>query len=208
MPTQRFHNLPEEKRARITEAALSECVDKGIDGADVAGVVRRAGIPRGSFYQYFADLDDLLGHVFSHLTQAKLRSVAEALEQAGKIPFVDYIELTFRAGLRFAESNPQLYAFGRQIYSSTNPAAARFVETARRMGVGHYAPLVDQDKAKGLIRQSVDSVALAALVITVYTDVVATTLVGHSGSKSDIKAITDTLFDVLRHGIQTRDEAL
>ncbi|MDP2858348.1 MAG: TetR/AcrR family transcriptional regulator [Bacillota bacterium] len=201
MPTERFCNLPEEKRERITRAALSEYVDKGIDGADVAGVVRRAGIPRGSFYQYFSDMDDLFGHVFNHLTAVKLRYMAGVFDQAGNIPFAEYVEMSFRCGLRFAESHPQFVALGKQVYSSTNPVAIKCIETARRMGVEHYAPLIDRDKARGLIRESIDSSILAAFVMTVYTDVVASVMFGQSGDKQDVMVIADTLFDILRHGI-------
>jgi len=213
VPTQRFCNLPEEKRTRITEAAIGEFSDKGIDGADVAGVVRRAGIPRGSFYQYFEGMDDLLGYVFDQLTRAKLRFVAPALEQAGKIPFVDYVELTWRASLRFAESNPKLYTLGRQIYSSTNPVVVRFVNAAKRMGVEHYAPLIDQDKAKGLVRGSIDSYVLAAFVMTIFTEAVGTMLLGYRGgdeaaaTEASISRICSTLVSVLRHGIQTKEGA-
>lgn len=201
MPTQRFLNLPEEKRNRITQAAISEYIEKGIDGADVAGVVRRAGIPRGSFYQYFADMDDLIGHVFDHLTAVKLRYMADVLDQAGKVPFTDYVEMSFRSGLRFAENHPQLVALGRRVYFSANPAAARFIEAARRMGVEHFAPLIDRDKARGLIRESIDSAILATFVMTVYTDVAATAVFGHCADKRDIAATADTLFGILRYGI-------
>lgn len=202
MPTQRFYNLPDEKKDRITAAAVDEFVANGIDAAEVAGVIRRAGIPRGSFYQYFADMDDLFGHVFSHLTAAKLAFMEDVFGCAGVVPFVDYVERTFRAGLHFAQTYPQGVAFARRVMSSTNPAIAARIQAAMRMGADHYRPLIDQDKAKGLIRESVDSEVLARLVMTVFVGGASAFLSSEADDGHDPWAMAGTLFDILRHGIQ------
>ncbi len=65
MPKQTFLNLPEEKRARIVDVALTEFAEKGYTGASITGIVAAAGIAKGSFYQYFEDKDDLYAHIFS-----------------------------------------------------------------------------------------------------------------------------------------------
>ena len=207
MPTKRFANLPEEKRRRIAEAAIAEYIQNGIDAAEVAGIVRRAGIPRGSFYQYFDDMSDLFGYVFAHLATIKMAHLGDTLSQAGKIPFVDYVESTFRAGLQFARAYPQGIAFARRVYSSSDPVVAAHVKAAMQLGVDHYLPLIDQDKAKGLIRPSVDSRVLAGFVMAIFSDVVATALLHESGDDQESLGMADTLFDILRHGIQAHEGA-
>ena len=207
MPTKRFDNLPEEKRRRIAEAAIAEYVQNGIDAAEVAGIVRRAGIPRGSFYQYFEDMNDLFGYVLSHLVTIKLVHMADVVAQAGKIPFVDYVETTFRAGLQFARTYPQGIAFARRVYSSADPVIAAHVKSAMQKGVEHYLPLIDQDKAKGLIRLTVNSRVLASIVMAVSSDVVATAILHEPDDFQQSLAIADTLFDILRHGIQAHEGA-
>ncbi len=204
MPTRRFCNLPEEKRDRIIAAAVDEYVANGIDAAEVAGVVRRAGIPRGSFYQYFRDKDDLFTQVFSHLTAAKLDSIKDVLGRADEIPFVDYVEQTFHAGLCFAQTYPQGVTFTRRVMSSTNPVVSAQVQAAMRMGVEHYRPLIDRDKAKGLIRSSVDSEALAKLVMTVFLDIAGALLLSGTDREPDPWAAAGVLFDILRHGIEVK----
>jgi AcrR family transcriptional regulator len=207
MPSKRFANLPEEKRRRIAEAAIAEYVQNGIDAAEVAGIVRRAGIPRGSFYQYFEDMNDLFGYVLSHLVTIKLVYLADVVAQAGKLPFVDYVETTFRAGLQFARTYPQGIAFARRVYSSADPVVAAHVKSAMQKGVEHYLPLIDQDKARGLIRQSVDSRVLARFVMAVFSDVVASAMLHEPGDDQEGMALADTLFDILRHGIQAHEGA-
>lgn len=59
MPTDTFFRLPEEKRARILESAWREFTAVPYAEASINRIVRASCIPRGSFYQYFADKNDL-----------------------------------------------------------------------------------------------------------------------------------------------------
>ncbi len=59
MPTQTFYNLSDEKRQRLIEAAIDEFTARSFREASITNIIKQAEIPRGSFYQYFEDLDDL-----------------------------------------------------------------------------------------------------------------------------------------------------
>ncbi len=61
MPTQTFVNLPKEKKDKILAAARKEFSSTAFEEASINKIVKEAGIPRGSFYMYFADKNDLLG---------------------------------------------------------------------------------------------------------------------------------------------------
>jgi len=63
MCTETFLRLPEEKRTRFINAAWEEFTTARFVDASVNKIVRRAGVPRGSFYQYFAGKDDLFAYL-------------------------------------------------------------------------------------------------------------------------------------------------
>ncbi len=63
MCTETFLRLPEEKRSRFLEAAWEEFTRVKFADASINQIVRSAGIPRGSFYQYFADKEDLFAYL-------------------------------------------------------------------------------------------------------------------------------------------------
>lgn len=69
MCTETFLRLPEEKRNRFLDAAWEEFTTTPVQDVSINKIVRRARIPRGSFYQYFSDKDDL----FSYLHQIVLK---------------------------------------------------------------------------------------------------------------------------------------
>lgn len=52
-----FNNLSTEKKSRIIHALLDEFNEFPFEQASVKGIIDRAKISRGSFYQYFEDLE-------------------------------------------------------------------------------------------------------------------------------------------------------
>ena len=59
MPTGTFFRLPEEKRMRLMESAWEEFTHISYADVSINKIIQAAGIPRGSFYQYFDGKEDL-----------------------------------------------------------------------------------------------------------------------------------------------------
>ncbi|MDD6407973.1 MAG: TetR/AcrR family transcriptional regulator [Lactobacillus equicursoris] len=64
-----FTNLNAEKKAAVTAALLKEFSAHPLADAQVARIVKDAGISRGSFYKYFDDLTDAYQCLFSQAMQ-------------------------------------------------------------------------------------------------------------------------------------------
>ncbi|MDW2798555.1 TetR family transcriptional regulator [Clostridium boliviensis] len=64
MPTERFYNLPAEKKKLIRDAATEEFIRVPFEKASINKIIKSAGISRGSFYTYFVDKRDVLGYIF------------------------------------------------------------------------------------------------------------------------------------------------
>ena len=60
MIKQTFYNLSEEKRRRVVNAVIAEFSESEDEKISINRIIRRAGISRGSFYQYFDDKVDLV----------------------------------------------------------------------------------------------------------------------------------------------------
>ena len=65
MCTETFLRLPEEKKQRFLDAAWAEFTSVGFAEVSINQIVRRARVPRGSFYQYFADKSDLFSYLMN-----------------------------------------------------------------------------------------------------------------------------------------------
>ena len=67
MCTETFLRLPEEKRRRFLDAAWEEFSGARFTDVSINQIVRRAGIPRGSFYQYFSDKEALFAYLLEEV---------------------------------------------------------------------------------------------------------------------------------------------
>lgn len=65
MPTDTFLNLDEVKRDKVFKALTKEFINYSLEESSIKNIVTMAGIPRGSFYQYFSDKEDALRYVIS-----------------------------------------------------------------------------------------------------------------------------------------------
>ncbi len=81
MPSSTFFNLPPEKRERFLAAARAEFARVPYAEASVNQIIRRAGIPRGSFYMYFADKEELFYYVIGTYGQALEEWMDRLLEE-------------------------------------------------------------------------------------------------------------------------------
>lgn len=83
MCTETFLRLPEEKRRRFLDAAWEEFSSARFSDVSINQIVRRAGIPRGSFYQYFAGKDDLFAYLLEEVRNHVKEEYRQALKDNG-----------------------------------------------------------------------------------------------------------------------------
>ena len=93
MPKPTFFNLPENKRKKLIEAAETEFSRVALSQASISNIVKAAGVPRGSFYQYFENKEDAFYYLLD--VQAKERKehfIASLKENDGDL-FIAVTEL-------------------------------------------------------------------------------------------------------------------
>ena len=81
MPSSTFFRLPEEKRRRLVDAAWEEFSQVRYADASINRIIQSARIPRGSFYQYFEDKDDLFGYLMEDVREHFKGMLAHILEE-------------------------------------------------------------------------------------------------------------------------------
>lgn len=91
MPSSTFENLNAEKKAHIRAALLTEFSTHTLADAQVARIVKDAGIARGAFYKYFTDLND----AYSYLYRDAIKEIHTPITRTNHILQVDdYVKQT------------------------------------------------------------------------------------------------------------------
>lgn len=71
MPKSTFFHLHEDKQNRIIQGAMEAFSENSYRHVTIDRIVELARIPKGSFYQYFLNKDDLFAYIFSELGDEK-----------------------------------------------------------------------------------------------------------------------------------------
>jgi AcrR family transcriptional regulator len=92
LPKSTFYNLSESKRKILIEAGEKEFARVPLHEASIANIIKAAGIPRGSFYQYFENKDDLYFYLLDEkMKEGKEKFLTTLAEHNGDIieAFID-----------------------------------------------------------------------------------------------------------------------
>lgn len=83
MPTNTYFRLPEEKRERLTAACWAELTRVRFAEVSVNRIISQAHIPRGSFYQYFADKEDMIRYLLADMREYFIHLLRGVLTTSG-----------------------------------------------------------------------------------------------------------------------------
>jgi len=108
MPNSTFFNLPEDKRDRIIEAAVDEFSRNHYGKVTIDKIAKKSEIPKGSFYQYFENKDDLYIFLFCQIGNKKKHTLEETRENIEQLDFKSYIMLLLEEGSKFESKDIKL----------------------------------------------------------------------------------------------------
>lgn len=93
MPSSTFFNLPQAKRERLLQAAREEFARVPYDQASINKIIQGAGIPRGSFYMYFTDKEELFQYMTEEFLQTMFKLLEQLLKESEGDPFQAFMAL-------------------------------------------------------------------------------------------------------------------
>jgi len=93
VPNQTFFNLPKEKRELLIQSAKKEFSRAPLSEASIANIIKSAGIPRGSFYQYFEDKEDAFYYILEEQMKLHHQFFFVALKKKDGDLFESFIDI-------------------------------------------------------------------------------------------------------------------
>ena len=149
MPKQTIMKLPIDKKETLINAAMKEFSRVPLFEASISNIVKEARIPRGSFYQYFEDKEDLYYFLLDENSQRlNKRFISILKKQNGDLmeTFIESYEMML-INLQSIESR-QFFrnAFLNMNYKSENTLTPEVNKEQLNTRVAVVVALVDQDK--------------------------------------------------------------
>jgi len=208
LPKQTFFNLPAEKRKLLTDLTLEEFAAHTYHAASLSRIVERAGIAKGSMYQYFEGKLDLYLYALKLVMEVKLRILSEAFSGLG--PEADIFQRLMaatRAGLRLARDEPTLYAVGNNLARETDQTVlARVLAGLQPAGDNMLSGWFAEAAARGEIGPRVDPAA-ALYAFNAVTWQMSQDIAAGRIAFDAIEPLLAQVFDVLKQGLAPRGQA-
>jgi AcrR family transcriptional regulator len=165
MPKQTFFNLPEDKRKKIIDYALEEFARFDYKTASLSRVVEKAGIAKGSMYQYFENKRDLYMYLIDFIANEKLEHISKVIAPSTDDFFELYKHMILTAA-RYELSHPRytlvLYNAGRE---SSSEELGDIAVAIKQKSHAYLTDYVAHAQQQGQIRKDIDA-RLAAFVIS------------------------------------------
>ncbi|OCB38318.1 TetR family transcriptional regulator [Mycobacterium malmoense] len=170
MPTVTWARVDPARRAAIIEAAEHEFGAHGFSRGSLNVIARRAGVAKGSLFQYFADKRDLYAFIADIGSQRVRSYIEELIRQLDPSrPFFEFLTDLLDAWVAYFAEHPRERAL--------HAAASLEVDTDARVSVRsvihrHYLevlrPLVRDAQVRGDLRADSDTDALLSLLLLIF----------------------------------------
>lgn len=170
MPRQTFFNLPEEKRQAILDVAIDEFAANEYSQVSISRIVDRAGIAKGSFYQYFEDKKDLLFYLLDLSAQKKLEFFKSSPPPDPRMGMFDYTEYLLQAGMAFQGRYPRLSQVAARALYGSMPFRDEGLRRMKESAGQYYRELIDMGVAQGDVDPEVDREMAAFVLSAVFND--------------------------------------
>lgn len=157
MPKDTFNNLSEEKKKRIFDAAIQEFSVRRFSDASINQIIKIAGIPKGSFYQYFANKEDIYLYMVAEMGK-DIHGFIEPFNLNDS--FFDLVIQRARGTIKVGKMRPEYAKIG----ALTVIDNSEFVLGLLRESNQKYVEIIERDIQRGLIKPATDSEVVIKMV--------------------------------------------
>lgn len=165
VPKDTFNNLSAGKRRRIFDAAVQEFSTRRFSDASINQIVKVAGIPRGSFYQYFDSKEDIYLYMSGEIAKEQQVATSHVDPLNPDASALDEFIYKAKVSLELYKMRPKY----QQIALLIEKDDSEFITKLRSLSaenLNRVKELFERDKQRGLIRPDVDSSLVIEMVYT------------------------------------------
>jgi len=162
MPKDTFNNLSEDKKRRIFDAAVHEFSVRRFSEASINQIVKAAEIPRGSFYQYFNDKEDIFLYMFTEILNEKREVTRRELVLDQEADVFEICIQAIKVTLAWSRARPEY----SQISMLMEIDDSKFILKIRDDSSKVLREMIERDKGRGYIKPEIDSGLIADIIYT------------------------------------------
>jgi AcrR family transcriptional regulator len=207
MPKQTFLNLPEEKRKAFLGIALDEFANNDYNTASVSKIVEKAGIAKGSLYQYFEDKQDLFMYLLDFANHEMLGVIQQTPPPDPNGGFFETLRWQMSVTVRTSLKYPVHSKLARRAYTSPLPFRDTILDNAKKVREEHFRAMVARAQASGHLDPDLDPAVVSFMVQGLMSDLgpfLQSKFGKHKGdwvALPEVGEVFDQVIEVLKSGL-------
>lgn len=152
--------MSDEKRCRIVDAALQEFAAHSFNEASINRIIKNAEIPKGSFYQYFKNKEDLYLYFLDEVSKEFTDPLLLEKEMYPDANFFEVIQHTNREVLKLKNIKPEYIEIRMRAELDNN----EFIRNIRKKSTEKYIKIIERDKERGIIKPDADAEIIVDMI--------------------------------------------
>lgn len=202
MPTQTYLNLPVAKQEAVLAAAMDEFSKRNVEEAKLSNIIRLAGIPRGSLYQYFENKEDLYVYAFEKLRADRREFTKPAFDYYLTSPFLTFFEHFYALDTEYLARHPVHIQMGKVLYSHASGVSLSLIRGIKTRYRDIFVIAIERDKEQGNIRSDVDVAVLADICVHFMTDIFIFQNLSEHMTLADMRQHLSGTIELIRRGVE------
>ncbi|MFZ7104105.1 MAG: TetR/AcrR family transcriptional regulator [Peptococcaceae bacterium] len=156
MPKRTFNRLDDDKKERVMRAAIEEFQAHGFEKAKIEVIAKKAGVAKGSIYQYFDDKKELFLYSVTWTLEYFMK-VIDRQTPLKDMDVYDYFLSGSRERFALLKKEPLLVAFSLNVTSGKYGSLAKEANSELyRMGEEYELRLIANGQKRGTVRADLD----------------------------------------------------
>lgn len=190
---------PLNESPALYEAALTEFAGHSFREASLNGILKAAGMNKGSFYYRFADKMELYLSLLYRVGMEKLKLFEEFDVKRNSDNFFDEFRNMATIGLRLAQREPRYTALSRRILEEEPAIRERITAQFGDMSTSVLTDMVERAKAAGEFRQDLPTGTVVFVIETLLSRL--DYMVPFEPDEAGVREAVDRMLDVIRYGV-------
>ena len=162
MPKSTFFNLSDDKKQRIFDAAVQEFSTRRFSDASINQIIKNAGIPKGSFYQYFAGKEDIYLYMIEKVSKDAHEILGNREAFNPNASFFETIIQRAKDTFKLGKLRPEYTKIGALMVIDNS----EFILQLLKASAQKHIKIIERDKQRGLIKPEIDSGVVIKMIHT------------------------------------------
>ncbi len=185
--TNKFDQLADSKQKSIIDASVFEFADQGFRNASVNKIVEKAGISKGSLFNYFKSKNLLFDHIYAIALREVKSYLAKVRDESTNDDFFTRFGKIINSGVAFIKKHPRLARiYFRLLNSDDSPQGKKIIRELHNEALHYLETFIIEGIEGGELNNKINPTTTAFLLESVLNRILQTHYLDLFDAKSNI----------------------